>query len=94
MIDLNNKNINNIKIIKIVNSMDAIDTIYNTMVNKLDTDKYPNISQLWINYLEKHTNLYKNILKEFNNFIESNKIELSKDNILRLYLILNNDIKN
>ena len=73
--------------------MDKIDEIYNNAICKID-NKYPNISQLWLNYLEKHTILYKKVLRDFNNFIEINKTELSKENILMLYLILNNDIKN
>tara|TARA_B100000795_G_scaffold253967_1_gene224500 strand:+ start:2645 stop:2863 length:219 start_codon:yes stop_codon:yes gene_type:complete len=72
--------------------MDEIDEIYNNAICKID-EKCPNVSQLWVNYLEKHTKLYKNVLNDFNNFIDKNKTEMSKENILMLYLILNNDIK-
>ena len=77
-----------------------MDISYNEIKTKLIKikSKYPRLTELWLCYLQKHTLLYKNVLKETNNFIETvDDIlpdDMNKNNILFLYLILNNDIKN
>jgi len=75
-----------------------MDISYNEIKNKLSkiNSKYPRVTELWLCYLEKHTLLYKNVLKETNNFIQTvdDKLleDMTENNILSLYLILNNDI--
>tara|TARA_X000000368_G_scaffold403856_1_gene379261 strand:+ start:2122 stop:2355 length:234 start_codon:yes stop_codon:yes gene_type:complete len=75
-----------------------MDISYNEIKIKLNKikSKYPRLTELWLCYLQKHTLLYKNVLKETNHFIETvDDIlleDMNKNNILFLYLILNNDI--
>ena len=75
-----------------------MDISYNEIKTKLNKikSKYPRLTELWLCYLQKHTLLYKNVLKETNHFIETvDDIlleDMNKNNILFLYLILNNDI--
>ena len=75
-----------------------MDISYNEIIYKLNEmkNKYPKLTELWLCYLQKHTLLYKKILKETNNFIEKADELLIRDmserNILSLYLLSNNNI--
>ena len=60
-------------------------------------NKNPQLGEIWLNYLQKHTIIYKRVINEVNNFIINvNETmchkECNERNILLLYLILNNDI--
>ena len=75
-----------------------MDISYNEIIYKLDEmkSKYPRLTELWLFYLQKHTLLYKKILKETSNFIE--KVDelliedMNENNILCLYLLSDNNI--
>ena len=75
-----------------------MDISYNEIIYKLNEMKikYPKLTELWLCYLQKHTLLYKKILKETSNFID--KVDelliedMSESNILCLYLLSNNYI--
>ena len=77
-----------------------MDISYNELTYKLNeiSNKYPRLTKLWLCYLQKHTLLYKKILSETNNFIQTvDDIlldDMSENNILSLYLISNNNINN
>ena len=76
-----------------------IDKLYKDIKKKLVNikNKHPQLGKIWLNYLQKHTLLYKRVINEVNNFIINVDEtlcdnEFNERNILLLYLILNNDI--
>jgi hypothetical protein len=73
-----------------------IDETYNNFKNKIEelNNSYPNLSKLWLCYLKKHTLLYKKVLTDITHVIENIHLQsdLTENNILMLYLILNNNI--
>ena len=80
-----------------MNSNESIDEIYNNSIEKIKNinKKYPKLSHLWSCYFEKNTQLYKQVLKDLNYFIDNvSNIpnDLNENDILMLYLISNNNI--
>lgn len=82
-----------------MDSIEAIDEIYNNLTVKIEhaNKNYPKLLRLWSRYFEKHTLLYKTVLKDLSQFINNvNDLpcDLNENNILMLYLIsnYNNDI--
>jgi hypothetical protein len=69
---------------------DEIDKLFNEMKQKLLNMNNPTLVKIWMNYLKKHTILYKRVINEVDKFIINEKCDLNDRDILLLYLL--NDI--
>jgi hypothetical protein len=70
---------------------DEIDKLFDEMKQKLLNMNNPTLVKIWMNYLKKHTILYKRVINEVDKFIINEKLcDLNERDILLLYLI--NDI--
>ena len=68
-----------------------IDKLFYEMKQKLLNMNNPTLVKIWMNYLKKHTILYKRVINEVDKFIINEKLcDLNERDILLLYLI--NDI--
>lgn len=82
-----------------MNNIQKIDEIYDILKNKIEdkSSNYKNISKLWLHYLKKQTIMYKNTITKVNAFLENiNNLEndLTRENLILIYLLLNNNINN
>ena len=70
---------------------DEIDKLFDEMKQKLLNMNNPTLVKIWMNYLKKHTILYKRVINEVDKFIINETLcHLNESDILLLYLI--NDI--
>ena len=69
---------------------DEIDKLFYEMKQKLLNMNNPSLVKSWMNYLKKHTILYKRVINEVDKFIINEKCDLNDRDILLLYLL--NDI--
>lgn len=70
---------------------DEIDKLFDEMKQKLLNMNNPTLVKIWMNYLKKHTILYKRVINEVDKIIINEKLcDLNERDILLLYLI--NDI--
>jgi|TARA_B100000795_G_C22569889_1_gene349649 hypothetical protein len=69
---------------------DEIDKLFYEMKQKLLNMNNPTLVKIWMNYLKKHTILYKRVINEVDKFIINEKCDLNDRDILLLYLL--NDI--
>ena len=68
-----------------------IDKLFYEMKQKVLNMNNPTLVKIWMNYLKKHTILYKRVINEVDKFIINEKLcDLNERDILLLYLI--NDI--
>ena len=69
---------------------DEIDKLFYEMKQKLLNMNNLSLVKSWMNYLKKHTILYKRVINEVDKFIINEKCDLNDRDILLLYLL--NDI--
>tara|TARA_B110000908_G_C9814503_1_gene254382 strand:- start:170 stop:412 length:243 start_codon:yes stop_codon:yes gene_type:complete len=68
-----------------------IDKLFYEMKQKVLNMNNPTLVKIWMNYLKKHTILYKRVINEVDKFIINETLcDLNERDILLLYLI--NDI--
>ena len=80
-----------------MNNIHKIDEIHDLLQKKIEekSNNYHNISKLWLYYLKKQTLMYKNTIMKINAFLENiHTIEhdLTRENLVLIYLLLNNNI--